>query len=530
MTAKNKRIAVPIFLFLFFYVLLAGSCTVFANASTEKGQQMPKSKMSLQGDKSFKKELLKKDSVQLESNALFVSPKGKNTNKGSITKPLRTIQKALDLVRPGQTIYVRKGTYSAFSTFKRSGRKGAYITLRNYPGEMPRLTGKRNKSGAILKLSGKCYIKIQGLNIGMFSAPTAQGILLNDSEHHVIIKKNRIHHLVTTKPGEKETGEANAVLCYGDGRKEQTAIHHIAIENNAVYENVTGWCEAISIAGNVKYVNVINNKVYDNTNIGIDFYGNAGYCSVKSLDQPRYCLAAGNHVYGSVCPYAECAGIYADGAKNVILENNTVHDCMYGIEIGAEELQPAYPATKITVRNNLVYNNSAGGIRIGGYDAKKSGYVTNTEICHNTVVNNTDRKHGWNGEISFAKCNGIRLKNNLIYKKSGKFPLIGGDLSGKYVKNIVLHNNGFYSSAGAQKVSFEFAGRYLEGIKKLNTYAGHPNFFGKPVFHGDYTLKGGSFGINRGLKLPANLCGTIDLKNRCRTVGRPDLGAFEYQK
>ena len=38
-------------------------------------------------------------------------------------------------------------------------------------------------------------------------------------------------------------------------------------------------------------------------------------CSVPLNDQPRYCVAAGNTVYNSICSYAECAGLYLDGAR-----------------------------------------------------------------------------------------------------------------------------------------------------------------------------------------------------------------------
>ena len=61
---------------------------------------------------------------------------------------------------------------------------------------------------------------------------------------------------------------------------------------------------------------------------------------------------------------------------------------MYGIEIGSEELQASYPVKNVIVRNNLVYKNSSGGIRVGGYEKKKTGYVTETKIYNNTLVDN----------------------------------------------------------------------------------------------------------------------------------------------
>ena len=83
-----------------------------------------------------------------------------------------------------------------------------------------------------------------------------------------------------------------------------------------------GYSEAISFAGNCEYCYVIGNEVFDNTNIGIDFYGNAGYCSVEALDQARFCVASYNRVYNCNSVYADCGGIYVDGGRNCLIEGN----------------------------------------------------------------------------------------------------------------------------------------------------------------------------------------------------------------
>jgi hypothetical protein len=41
----------------------------------------------------------------------YIAPNGSDLNTGTINKPFATIQKAHDLARPGDTIYVRGGTY-----------------------------------------------------------------------------------------------------------------------------------------------------------------------------------------------------------------------------------------------------------------------------------------------------------------------------------------------------------------------------------------------------------------------------------
>ncbi len=508
-----------------YYGMSEGTDTI-----VQYGVPMSKDKITLYGDEAFINEILKGSTDTVSDNALYVSPNGSDTNEGTVDTPLKTVQKALDIVEAGQTIYLREGTYTALNTFKSSGTEDNYITLRNYPGEKPYLTMTAGSDGAILHLDGNDYIKIEGLEIGGLSSVIAQGILLDGNENHIIIRNNDIHNLLTTKPGENENGEANAILCYGEGKTEEDSINNICIENNSVHNNTTGWCESVSVTGNAKYVNIINNTVYENTNIGIDFYGNAGYCSVPALDQPRYCVAAGNEVYKSVCSYAECAGLYVDGARDVVLENNIIHDSMYGIEIGSEELQADYPVKNIIARNNLVYNNSAGGIRVGGYDKKATGYVKDTKVYNNTIVNNGDGEGGWNGELCFVKCDGIDVKNNIVYKESTEYPMIGGDLPSAYVLNVNFSNNVFYNPLGEDGIYFEFAGGSAEGIAAFNAQTGGSDTFGQPVFNADYSLQTGSYGIDIGSSDVIEYMGNCaDLANNYRVIDNIDAGAFEYQ-
>jgi hypothetical protein len=62
---------------------------------------------------------------------------GNDSNTGAVDRPLRTIQKAVDLARPGTTILVRGGTYavSANIQIRTSGTAAKPITLANQPGE-----------------------------------------------------------------------------------------------------------------------------------------------------------------------------------------------------------------------------------------------------------------------------------------------------------------------------------------------------------------------------------------------------------
>ena len=75
----------------------------------------------------------------------FVSPKGSDKNSGESSAPFKTIQKAADVVRAGDTVIVRDGTYVNESKgkyivyLKRGGDRSGWITFR-----------AENKWGAVL--------------------------------------------------------------------------------------------------------------------------------------------------------------------------------------------------------------------------------------------------------------------------------------------------------------------------------------------------------------------------------------------
>jgi hypothetical protein len=64
----------------------------------------------------------------------YVSKSGSDSSRGTVSAPWRTVQKALDTLRPGQRALVRSGTYREDLLMTRSGRASKPITLTAYPG------------------------------------------------------------------------------------------------------------------------------------------------------------------------------------------------------------------------------------------------------------------------------------------------------------------------------------------------------------------------------------------------------------
>lgn len=73
----------------------------------------------------------------MTATTLYVATTGNDSNPGTLTAPLATLQKAVSLVAAGGTIAVRGGTYALASTVQitKSGTSGAPITLTSYQSE-----------------------------------------------------------------------------------------------------------------------------------------------------------------------------------------------------------------------------------------------------------------------------------------------------------------------------------------------------------------------------------------------------------
>ena len=372
--------------------------------------------VTVKGKGNFNKSLRLLYTPVFNDTYIFVSPSGDDNADGSIEHPLKTVQEAINRVRPGESIILRGGKYEGNNTFNRSGTKDGYITIMSYANEKAIITTKTGVDGAAFAMNGNQYIKIRNIAISDLKSRSVYGILMSGGEEYIYIEGCDFNNIVTTKPGSSDDadGEANAILLFGE--RADKSINHIYITNNTVHNNVNGWSENISIAGNCEYIYVNNNKVYNNTNIGIDFYGNAQYCKNKKFDQPRHCECRGNIVYNCKSFYAENAGIYVDGAYDILISDNEVYKNAYGIEVGSEEWRKEYDENnrvrEIIVDNNSIHDNTDCGIRIGGWTNDASTGVVSD--CN--IKNNTFKKNGDDSEIVLSKCDNIRFNNNVFDK------------------------------------------------------------------------------------------------------------------
>ena len=505
-------------LMLFTAMLWLLSCQLFAATITAE---------DLRGDDNFINKILslQKEDNTVVDNAIYVATDGSNSNKGTIDSPYETVYYAISKAKAGQTIYVRGGTYNQNIVITKSGTEGNYITIRNYPNEKPVFdhTNYATDGGAIIELSKVNYIHIQGLKLCNkdLKSNSGYGILMRQG-NHIIIKDVEISNINVPDPTSSKVG-ANAIILYGNNAS--VPISNVLIDNCYVHDCQTGWNEAVTVNGNSEYVNVINSRIENIGNIGLDFAGHFNACKDSSLDQARYCVAVGNVVSKCVSPNATSYGLYNDGGRDNTFDRNVVYECSGGIEIGSEEgaKYSNYPVKNVVVKNNLIYNNTQAGLSVGGYDNDATGIVYNTKIYNNTLVNNGNSDGG--KELGINKTSGTDIRNNIFYKDND-LELVRVRFTEDLARDLTFKNNCYYSTRTASNFKVIRYGETFRGFDNWKTASGETGIYENPNFGEEYSLLKNSPCIDAGDSTAHS--GKYDILSNERNINNIDIGCYEY--
>ena len=374
----------------------------------------------------------------------YSSPKG-HGKECTKTSPCK-LKEGISKLKPGAQLFLRGGSYDVGEglSINKKGSPNNYIIISSYPGEKAIITSSCNKSGhksckevTLFNFEKNTeYIIIENLFFSNSIAHNLQGIVFyGGGQNHIIIRGNSFDSLKTTQNKSKGY-EANGILLEGEGKTEASAIRNVIIFNNKLTNNILGYSEAISIAGNCENIYVLNNTLKSNTNIGIDFNGNTNACHTPHLDQPRKSVAIFNYVEKSKSGYADNAGIYADGSRDLYIYGNTVTNSPFGIEVGCEETEHKNPIKNIIVENNNLVGNTVTGIRVGGYKEHLLS-VKDSEFKNNKISKSKT-------PIIISKVDGITFKENHITGSHLFF--VEMEFSKNYCKNIKFINNKFVGS------------------------------------------------------------------------------------
>lgn len=459
---------------------------------------------------------------RLVLTSYFVSTSGDDSNDGmSLGESFRTIQKALDeATSPGDAVYVRGGVYQERIEFRASGNGlDGPISLQPYAAEQPILDGGGGGAGDMIMIRNRGYIRVTGLEIrNNLDADDASGIRIVGAGSHIELRDNVIHDM----RGESAMG----ITVYGTSTS--SPISNLVIEGNHIYDCEPSPSEALTLNGNVKGFQVVDNLVHDVNNIGIDLIGGEKDINPNQKLVARQGVVRGNTVHHARSNYGGgfAGGIYVDGGRNIVIEGNTSYENDLGIEIGAEN--KGIVTRKITVRNNLVYDNDKAGIVFGGYAAKR-GRVRDSLFIHNTVVNNDTLNEGL-GQLWIQYASNNVVANN-IFVASGNNVLL---YSEKGNVDNVLDYNLWHGADGPNDAEFTWNGDSYSSFSQYRNQTGQDahSLFGDPVFvdslAGDFHLQSGSPAIDAAGGAASWLSST-DFDGTPRPQGGGhDIGAFEF--
>ena len=403
-----------------------------------------------------------------EGSVYWVAIDGDDAGPGTRDEPWATLQHAADSVGPGATVYVREGVYEQRVELRGSGTPGRPITFAVAPGERVVLDGSSLEvpagQNAMIAIDSQRFVTIRGFEITGYRSDVSGhvpiGILVTGAADHVRLAGNVVRDMGTTFEG-RNGGDAHGIAVFGTAGDHP--IEEVEIVDNELANLTLGSSEALVVNGNVKDFRIEGNEVHDTNNIGIDVIGFEGTAPDPTVDQARDGIVRGNVVW-NVDSYGNPAygndrsadGIYVDGGRDILVEGNTIHDVNIGIELASEHAGRS--TRNITARNNLVYDSTAIGIAIGGYDRRR-GSTEDCVILNNTVVN-TD---GVELLVQFDTRNNV-IANNVIVA-GARHVFVEND----YRENAgnVLDHNLYFSVDGGAGGTWQWKGVGFGGLRSM---------------------------------------------------------------
>ncbi|MCC5643273.1 right-handed parallel beta-helix repeat-containing protein [Nostoc sp. CHAB 5824] len=351
-------------------------------------------------------------STKVTPKTYHVSGNGNDKNSGvSSSSPFKTIQKAANLTKPGDTVLIMNGIYTNANpkgqvvSITRSGKANAWIKFKAYPGHRPKI--QHNGWNGILIHNGASYIEINGLEVIGNNANVTLDYAMSE-------KTNKLNPLTN--------GNCISV----DGRKNGHT-HHIRIVNNKVHK-----CGGVGIAAiESDYVTVDNNVVFDNAWYSV--YGCSGISMLSNWNSDNNrgykMFVTNNKTYNNrmYIPWL-AVGKITDGNGIII---DTSRNDRNNSKLGAYK-------GRTLIQNNLAFNNGGSGIHTFLSD--------HVDIVNNTAVLNNQSPEIKDGQIFANTSSDVRILRNILYTFPGK------DINSNYRNKNVVYDYNIYLNSSKVRV------------------------------------------------------------------------------
>ena len=447
----------------------------------------------------------------------YVDDAGGSDRNDGISAPWKTIQKAFNSAPPGSTVYIRAGIYKERLVLNVSGSQGAgFTTFASYQSDTVILDGTGITASPLIDITNKRYVRIQGIRIRNYIHDSGRALGISGGSDHIEIRRNKFTNIKiasgTTSSVIKRNLHVWNLPIRVSGNDPVRPNDRIIIDGNEISDCEEGWGETLTVAGNSTNWEITNNRIFD-CQKGIDAAGHFNDSSDPATDQARNGVIRGNEIRN----IGLGVGVYVDGARDVVIERNTISGIResWGIVVSCE--RAGKNASGIIVRNNVVYDN-LGGISVGGW-IPTYGRVVDSQIFNNTVVNN---KTG----LSLTLASRIAFMHNIVVGSATALTNLPGNEDNNYFNYNLYHpTSGFVANWRASRY------RSLEAFREATGQDTHsltvdPSFQDAAAFN--FHLTATSPAADRGDPSFVPAHSELDIDGEMRVArGRVDMGADE---
>lgn len=321
-------------------------------------------------------------SLPTQEKTLFVHPKGNDKLENSLSTPFATIQRALDIAQPGDTILLMHGEYLQDVSTIRNGLPNKPISIVGMPGAIVKGGGKTS----IFDIRHS-YIELSNFSIdGLFS-----------SSNQVTAFRKKLIYI----KGLENKGITGIKLLYmniKNARDECIRIKYLAQKNEVAYSHIS-YCGAQDYQfddgkenhnGEAIYIGTAPEQIAEGKNPTNEIdHSNRNWIHHNIIES-----------HGS-----ECVDVKEGSSFNIIEYNS----CKYqkDLNVGGISIR----GNNNTVRYNHVSSNLGAGIRLGG-DTDLDGI--NNEVYGNHLNNNQ------NGGLKIMRQPQGPICNNKIITLKGQ--------------------------------------------------------------------------------------------------------------
>lgn len=303
----------------------------------------------------------------------YVATTGSDANLGTEALPFRTLAHSVAVLEPGDTLFVRAGTYAeAIHDIPSGTWWSAPVTVAAYPGETA--TVKPGVTGwPAVYLYNRSYIVLRRLVFDCAGLADQIGVFIDDASHHIRLEDCEVK---------------NAPM---DGIYIDASAHHNEMINMAIHHNgTTDFDHGIYIRGASNLVE--SSEIYQNAGWGVHVFKQGG------TGVANYNIVRNNRIHDNARIGARGVGIILSSGNGNLAYNNLIWGNTGGIQI-------AYGTpTGTEVCNNTIYANRNYGIRI--YSDGTDSIVKNNILYENET---------WAYGAQFSDSGtGTQSSNNLI--------------------------------------------------------------------------------------------------------------------